>query len=317
MAVPTITAITPAAGLTRGRNVVQITGGNFRLPPPAPPLGYLGGREPATVKVTFDGLRAPWAAAAAADLILCTVPTWTDATIPLPHAATLRVANLDDAGVEIPTEAATLPDAYTFSRPALDGAGHLTRVVEALINLFRVHVLENTVVVSGRDYSDDPAAVARAQAEAPVVYLIGPRMPIDRFRSVNREEPREDPTDPRAWGRAPVPVTVDLEFDLNAWIAGTRPALALAQAIAELFRDVVSLDVPERPADPASPIHRHPLTMPWDRFPEVGTAPHPDDLRLISCGVSIKGVQLAGDFDMLVATGWDADTVALDTQGGP
>jgi hypothetical protein len=142
-------------------------------------------------------------------------------------------------------------------------------------------------------------------------------MPIDRFRSVNREECAENPADPRAWGRPPVPVTVDLEFDVNAWIAGTRPALALAQAITELFRDVVTLDVAERPADPASPIHRHPFTMPWTRFPEVGTAPHPDDLRLISCGVSIKGVQLAGDFDMLVGYGWDTDAVALQTQGGP
>lgn len=317
MAIPTISTVSPALGLTRGRNVIQITGTNFRLPDPVPPSGFLGGHEPVTVKVTFDGLRAPWAGVATSGLLLCTAPTWVDPAIALPHACAVRVANVDNAGAEIPGESATKAAGYTYQRPPLDGSGHLTRVVEALINLFKVHVLANTVVVSARDYDDNPATLARAQAEAPVVYLIGPRMPIDRFRSTNREECAEDPGDPRAWGRAPVPVTVDLGFDVNAWIAGTRPALALAAAIAELFRDVVTLDVRENPANPASPLHRHPLTMPWDRFPEVGTAPHPDDLRLISCGVSIKGVQLAGDFDTLCEYGWDADAVALDAQGGP
>jgi hypothetical protein len=318
MATPTITSLTPSAGLTRGRNVVRIVGTNFKVPAAAPSTGYLGGSEPVTVKVTFDGLRAPWAAAASSTLILATVPTWTDAAIALPRAAAVRVANMDPAtGLEIPGENATKAGGYTFSRPRLDGSGHLTRVVGKLIDLFKIHVLENTVIVSGRDYSDDPAHVARAQAEAPVVYLIGPRMPIDRFRSLNREDGVQDATDPRAWGRPPVPVTVDLDFDLNAWISGTRPALALVSAITELFRDVTTLDVLENPSNPASPLHRHPFTMPWDRFPEVGTAPHPDDLRLISCGVSIKGVQLAGDFDTLVQYGWETETIGQETQTGP
>ncbi|MCK9630000.1 MAG: IPT/TIG domain-containing protein [Bacteroidales bacterium] len=317
MAIPTFTAITPNGGLTRGRNVVQITGSNFRLPGAPPPIGYLGGAEPVTVKVTFDGVRAPWAAAATSSLILATVPTWTDPAIALPRQATVRVANLDDMGAEIFHEHVTVLRAYTYRRPALDGSGHLTRVVESLINLFRIHVLENTVVVSGRDYSDDPAHVARAKAEAPVVYLVGPRMPINRFSTVNREDEARDPTDPRVWGRAPVPVTVDLGFDVNAWISGTRPALAMAAAIAEMFREITTVDVREDPNDPASPLHRHPFTMPWDRFPEVGTAPHPDDLRLISCGLLIKGVQLAGDFDTLVQYGWETETIGQETQTGP
>ena len=85
MGVPTVTAVDPGSGPTRGYDLVAIAGTNFRLPDP-PPAGDATGDQDRTVKVSFGGVDSDWAYAASEELIYAVVPEWRGSyeTMPLP-----------------------------------------------------------------------------------------------------------------------------------------------------------------------------------------------------------------------------------------
>ena len=305
MSIPTVTAVTPAAGPTRGRNIVRVAGSNFRLPPPPPPSGYVGGEQQRTVSVRFGGVACEWAYAASATLILARVPEWAgtyDVTFPL--AVDVRVANLDDAGVEIPTENATKLNAYAYGQPDLARESYLQRVCRGVLRLFRRHVLKATHIVAKRDYDDDPSSEARAVEATPVVHLIGPTLPINRPYSVNREEPEDDPSNPGGFLRRNVPVTVDLEFEVVIWARTSMQLLALQQAVLMLFRDVTHLVVARDPAQPSLGAVQYEFAMPWEGFPSIDAVPNQADLCSARSRCIVRGVHVDDEIGTIIERGW-------------
>jgi len=294
--VPTLTAVTPNAGLTRGTNLVQLTGTGFRLPPAPPATGYLGGDAVSTVKVSFEGVVSAWAHAITSSRAFARVPTWSGAYDALPAALDVRIANLDDAGVEIPLQNVTRVNAYTIARPELAQETTLQRVIRELIKVLRRHVVPNVGLTLGRDYQEDLTDFDRIRATTPCVALYGPHLAVNRFYSLNAEEPETEPLEADAWVLRKEPVTVDLDFEMRGWATGEVHAYGLAQALILCFRDLVRLDVGGL---------LYEVEIPWDAQPDFGSVPNFNDLHTFGARLLIRGVHLDDDPGTVILRGWD------------
>jgi len=321
MAVPTVTSVEPNSGSTRGRNVVRIIGSNFRPPNPVPAIGYVGSAQQKTVSVKFEGVESEWAYYASDGLILARVPAWTGSyKVTFPYALDVRVANLDDSEVEIPGESATLADGYSINRPSLQEESYLQRVIRELINIYRIHVLENTHHTTSRDFSGDPSSTETLKASTPLVQLVGPRMPLNRFDSINYEEPEEDPLGGAdGMMRRMKPVTCDLLFEIRAFALLDRHLTGLVQAILLMHRDVLFVKVLVDPNDPSKGTKDYNLDLVWDGYPELETEPNISDLLSASMTCKIRGVHIDEESGTIVERGWritqnDGDPV-LESQG--
>lgn len=306
MAVPTVTSVEPSAGSTRGGDVIRVHGTNFRLPDPVPATGPIQSDQQKTLSVQFEGVESEWAYAASSTLLLAKVPTWAGAyDISFPLQLDVRVANLDNAGVEIPGENATLADAYSIDRPSLAAETYLQRAIREVIRLFRRHVLENTHHTTSRDFSLTPALQETVRAEGPLVQLHGPRMPINRFDSINVEGYESDPLGgPSGMMRRRRPVTVNLEFGVSIWAKGDRQLNGLIQAVLLFHRDIKYLKVPVDPGDPSKGTRDYEFEMPWPGFPEADTAPNSSDLLTATTQSHVRGVHIDEDFGTIIERGW-------------
>ena len=306
MAVPTITAVNPSSGSTRGQNVIRIEGTNFRLPDPPSPTGPVLADQQKTVSVKFEGVESEWAYSATPDLILARVPVWDgpyDITFPAP--LDVRVANLDNAGVEIPTENATLIDGYAIDRPSLAAETYLQRTVREVIRIFRRHLLQNTHHTTARDFSLTPAQQETLRASGPLVQLMGPRLPLNRFYSLNREEPEADPLGGvDGMMRRKPPVTCNVEFRVALWANNVFHLEGLIQGCLLLHRDVKFVKVAVDPSDPTQGTKDYEFEMPWEGYPDVNTDPTADDLMYATLTSVVRGVHIDEDFGTIVERGW-------------
>lgn len=320
VAVPTITAVDPASGRSKGRNVVRIDGTDFRIPT-VPPVGsgYLGGAAQQTVSVEFGGVRAEWAEAASSSVVYCRVPIWAGSlSIPFPVDVDVRVANLDDAGSEIAGENATLVDGYQYVRPTFSTESYLMRVIGEVITLLRRHLIDNVAVTLSREYDDDPTTEQRLRDTAPSIHLAGPRMPINRFYSENRLDSEEDPGDAQGWIRKAVPVTTDLEFAIRIWATNPTHLTGLVQQYLLLFRDVVTVEVENDPAQPALGSNEYEIEVRWEEYPDLNVSPNFSDLYSATSGLIIRGVHIDDESATIIDRGqtvWanDGDPV-LETE---
>jgi len=306
MAIPTVTSTSPNSGSTRGRNIIRIVGTNFRLPNAPAATGPIQSDQQKTVSVQFEGVESEWAYAASSNLILAKVPPWTGSySVSFPVGVDVRVANLDDSGVEIPTENATLVDGYSQNRMSLAAEPYLQYVIRQVVKLFRIHVLENTHHTTSRDFSLTPTQQKTVRAEGPLVQLHGPRMPINRFYSSNREEPEDDPlggVDGRM--RREVPVTVDIQFGVSIWAKGDRHLKALTQALLLFHRDVIEVPVLVDPGDPSKGTKDYEFVMPWNGYPEANTDPNQSDLLSVTAQSHLRGVHIDENFGTIIERGW-------------
>lgn len=294
VAVPTIASITPNAGRTKGGNVIAIAGTNFRTATIAPD-GYVGGDALQTVKVTFAGERAPWAEAASPTLVYARVPEWRgSATTPMPLVQSVRLANLDDAGVERANENVTVTTGYTVDRPSLVPSCLLMEVCRELIHVLKRHLLVNVAMTISRDYDDDPATVDRLRDAAPSIHLIGPSIHNRRGPyAVPREDSEGDALGP--WTRAQPPVVADLVFDLRAWTVNSFHTANLAQQFLLLFRDLPWLTVGAV---------RYEVEVDWERYPDLAATPSFSDVEGFASGLVIRGVHLDDDSATFIERGW-------------
>jgi len=310
MAVPTISGVDPTSGPTKGTNVVKISGTGFRLPP-TPPPGPVGGAAQRTVSVQFDGRESDWAHAITDSLIYARVPEWrgpADATMPV--ALDVRVANLDDSGVEIPGENVTAAGAYSVDRPKLSVQTDFQNVIRELIDLIRRHVVPNVWLTISAEYDDtyaDGLDIPK-QADLPVIHLAGPATPENRFYSLNRLDPEEDPADADAWIQKKEPVTVDLDFEIIGWADHPDHLYGMGQALSLLFRDHKWLYVPIDPNDPAQGEKRYELDQGKDfgGQPEYDTPPAVDNLRNFRASCTIRGVDIDERDGIIIRRGWNA-----------
>jgi len=306
MAVPTVTGVNPASGSTRGKNVIRIEGTNFRLPDPPPLTGEVQSEQQKTVSVQFEGEESEWAYSASDSLILARVPTWNGPyDITFPAQLDVRVANLDNSGVEIPGENATLADAYSINRPSLQNESYLQRVVREVIRLFRRHVLENTHHTTSRDFSLSPATQETLRAEGPLVQLGGPSLVLNRFHTIERETVEEDPlggVDGRM--RRKPPVTVDMNFLTTVWANNIYHLEGLVQALLLFQRDIKLVKVPRDPTNPAAGTKDYEFRMSWDSYPDINSDPTTDDLMYAAATFFVRGVHIDEDIGTIVERGW-------------
>lgn len=313
---PVVISLTPDSGLTRGGNMVAIVGQNFRLPPAPAAAGYLGGPAPQTVRVTFDGVAAPWAEAASERLIYATVPIWQgpqSAGMTWPIVQDVRVANLDDDGVELPGEYIVAAESYSITRPELAAECVLMRVVRELMQLLKRHVIDNVALSLGRDYDDDPAAWERLRASAPSLRLVGPNTELNRLYSLNRVDDEVDPDDPTRWLRTQVPVTVDLDFGMRGYATSPTAVFAMSQAVLLLFRDNVRLGILRDPLDESAGRIEYEVEVTWEDYPSFTMQPNASDLYWFDARVLIRGVHLDDDSATVVRRGW----IVSSNEGDP
>lgn len=294
MAVPTITSISPSTGLTRGEQWIAIHGTGFRLPIiPSAPSGYLGGDARPSVTVSIGGVPCEYAESASTDLVYCKVPRWAGSpSASFPIELDVRVANLDDTGTEIAGEAVVEVDGFQYVRPPLVASCYLKRIVDELITLLRRHVLPNVAVTISREWDDNPVTIERLRDSAPSLHLVGPRLALNRFDSINREEAQAETADPTYYQRRKVPVTSDLEFDVRIFAANPYHATNLIQAFLLLWRDIVEISILKDPATPSLGSDSYDIEIPWDRYPDMDAAPSYSDLITITSGLMIAGVHL-------------------------
>jgi hypothetical protein len=315
MTVPTIAGVNPNSGSTRGDNIVRVEGSGFRLPPPPPPTGYLGGPQPKTVSVKFEGVESEWAYSANDGLILARVPQWRGAyDVPFPLALDVRVANLDDSGIEIPGESVTLADAYQIDRHSLSTESYFQRVIREFQHLFKRHVTDKTFVTVSRDAATAALDDQRLRAAAPAVHLVGPRTAVNRFYSINREEIEQDSIDPTMWMRRRFPVTVDFDFDVYLYADSSRHLFSMAQSVMLMFRDIIVVRVPDDPTDPTGPHKDFEIDMLWPFQPTVeDNEANESDLFVATAGVVIRGVHVDEEAGTIVQRGW----LITDNDGEP
>lgn len=295
MTVPTISAITPAQGLSIGGNVIVITGTGFRVAP-EPPAGYLGGSEQITVSVKFQGVEADWAASASETEIYCRVPAFAAAPSLLPLAADVRVANLDDNGDEIAGENVVEEEGYTYTRVELPEETYLQAVVREVILLLRRHVTPNVNPSASRDYDSDPTTVERLRANLPTVDVAGPKIVrSEGVRQIAKHGAEEDTEDSDMFLRRRRPIMVDMEFDINGWCDSTRQAYSLADAFLKALRGFPYLSVNGNEYD---------MEIPWGQEPAMTTLPNYSDVQGFASQLVVKGVMLDAVGDTIVERGW-------------
>jgi len=306
MAIPTITSVTPSSGPTRGGNIVRIVGTNFRLPPPPPVSGPILAEQQKTVSVKFQGVESEWAYSASATLILARVPEWSGPyDITFPAALTVRVANLDDAGVEIVGENVTKAAAYSIKRPDLAVESYLQRVVREVIALFRRHVLENTHYSTQRDYSLTPAQQETLRASKPLLQITGPTLNLNRFYSLNREDYEADALGGvNGMMRRKIPITVDMVFTVIPWADNSTHLHALVQALLLFGRDIKHVRVAVDPLDPSKGTKDYEFEPDWTGFPDMNSDPNADDLVHAVSRHIVRGVHVDEDFGTIVERGW-------------
>lgn len=191
MAIPTITTISPSTGSTGDRQVVVITGTNFKtasldydVPADAPA---------ATVRVLFDGIACETVRVLSATSIQARVPDYRgstdiaaladedDSRVTFP-AVSVVLSNLADNGTVIPGETVTKTSAYTYSQPLIrlpGGDPPLLQVLRVLIQMLKRRVVSRVAKSTHTAYGDEGEAIT-ALASNPSVGLLRIAYPLDK-----------------------------------------------------------------------------------------------------------------------------------------
>lgn len=200
MTIPTITSISPTAGHTGGRTLVEITGTGFALPNVPASTGPTSPVAP-SVSVTIGGSPALAVWVISSTLIRALTPIHDpsgvrsrakpdDSDLP---ASDVVVQNLDANGDPIAGETVTLSAAYSFQRPLLDASTYTERAIDALIEELKRQVHPNVVYDPHTDYDDDTGDALNLieLAYLPGIGLTQLRLPTSRDVA-DRERPEVD-----------------------------------------------------------------------------------------------------------------------------
>ena len=300
--VPTISSITPASGPVRGGDKVVLVGTNFRMAPLNAPSGYTSSAEQQTISVKFDGVRAAYAAAASATVAHAVVPEWRGSyKLAFPLAVDVRLANLDDAGVEIPTENVTKALAFQYTRPSFSAECYFQRVVREMIKMLRRNLSANVHLTMDKNYTDNPTDHERLLASAPVFHVVGPRV-VESFIDTQRKLEVEDTTYPAFIEKKP-PIWSDLEWDVNIYAENPTALFSMCQAFMRLFRSGIKVRVPNDAALPAGAYKDYQCYMNSGGIPQPDLAPEILGLLNAQGGFSVRGVQIDDEAGTVIDRG--------------
>jgi hypothetical protein len=217
------------------------------------------------------------------------------------------VENLDDNGDPIPGESAVAPvypgqpGAYVYTYPGVTSVSEstTTRIVDALLQLWRRDLLANTLTHQSIEYDSDIDTLERVDiARLPAIVLIGPRTTTSRMY----EEPGPQVVDPITVPGAPpevrymitrMPYTLDFAFDVIGMTNSRQVALNLMHAAIDLVHRVENLEIPRDPNNLAAgnavfdfDFEAQDQTFGFDRDPNES------DLHIWRGSIVIRGVQI-------------------------
>lgn len=309
MAVPTVSSVSPAIGLSQGGELVKIAGSNFRIPSSLP-------APPATVSVLFDGAPASDVRVLDSNTLTCLSPTHPATDIAIRPSTTpqgpiaITIANLADDGSAIVGESVTVAAAYAYTLPkhTKEFATDLERVTRAFMDLVRRLGIAVSYAIE-TDYdptSDDELHVAQF-SKLPGIAIIGPELEENRFYSIN-EEPEfdtgttNDDGSPDGFVRTRVPYTVDLRFQIVCASDNKAELLNLQSNFVALMHANKWLYL-SRSKDDATQV-RFEMDFPEGGHPKSTTVPNNSNLRSWSAEILIRG------FDIETIDGIDAGETA-------
>lgn len=308
MAVPTITSITPEGGLTRGRNLVQIVGTNFSMPPD-PPLDSSG---PAfqSIKVTFGALQSVEAFAITDTQAIATVPTYTgDNMIDPGDAVDITLYNLDSSGTEIPGEVVIF-GSYTYNRPLFTTEQALEYILRQFVLYLRRHITANIWITMGRSYSDgdDQLNEKIKQAKHPLIWING--VDTDSNALAQRMGPQEIMTSSTTFDSFRPGTAVDIampRIQMYSSEEHAREIMAMSQAFLNALRDVPHLVCNAPGFDTESSEYDYPMSIPADGMPSFDLGPENDGMKMCTVSATIEEVDLTDLAGTLTDIGWTVE----------
>jgi len=317
MTIPTITSITPASGLTRGQNLITINGTGFRLPGPRVVIdGIVQPRN--SISVQFDGVESDYAHAVTDIKAIARVPQYRGDYKLVPKTQIVRLANLDDDQVEIPTENVEY-DGYTVERPKLTVSPIDLRVMEQFLRALRRHVHPNVWFTTDRlywDLTEGIPDVIKQQATLPLIHINGIN---EEFNSNQQGMGGEDvETSPGTWetfrnGTAVDIVMSSIEIYSNA--SHNNEILNLGRAFVDFIAQCPFVRVTPETWDIGADDYEYPLNLPDDAFPSYDMGPALDGFKHCRTGAIIEGLELRDPNEQ--PYGWTRDWTSLELDFQP
>lgn len=202
------------------------------------------------------------------------------------------VENVDDSGVLIPGETATLVRAFTFRRPDFAQESELSRVVRAMIRMLKRQVLENVALTTHTDYdptTGDMLNLVPVQ-RLPAIVLANLETPDDpTYRAEHDTDFEADAG--RFIERRP-PAVVQVKYDLVGVSNDALEILNMVQAVRVFFRKNPYLYVDRNAADPSAGSVRYPLEWSMGGPAAVTHSSDNSNVESFSGEVRIRGVLL-------------------------
>ncbi len=257
MPAPTITAVTPSTGLSRGGFLVTFTGTNFD----ASSDEATGAAE---VQVIFGARAATDVQVLSATTLTCIVPRGdlpTKKTDPNTLAVTVTVTNVEQG----PPNSGTLANAFTYRRPDLTIESHFAAVVRALVHRMKEQIIKNVALTTHSDWDEETSDLRnRVQlARLPSIVLIGPTLTPHRVTSYNERTQTlsggPPPTDFTVHDR---PLAVSLDFEVHLQSRSKIELLNLLHHAVVFVHRTGRLDsVPIDPSNPGAGSVEYPLMI--------------------------------------------------------
>lgn len=342
MAVPIITRILPfgssvddrVEGATGGGSLVEIYGGNFRVPVPE---AFKAETVP-TVRVEFNGSAAPSVGVIRSNLLQVVTPP-----SPLPFnenragdnrqigyqgVVSVTVTNLDDDGNPIPGETATATDSYLYVLPRpgdVNNPNVSVQVTDAFIEEWKRVVCSNVLTHQSVFFQANPRDIeARniGRPELPAIVLIGPRTSEDRMYEpatqgvTAADQLGINPQEVGLFGVSSYPGVTSYAWDVLG-LAPDRTSLLNLMDIATVYiRRTPRISVPRAVNNPSAGTITYDLW--WE---DLGTTfsvdndPNDSDLHSFRGQVMLRGVAVDSTglaADGLVEAVPDADSIEID-----
>lgn len=310
MAVPTISTVEPNSGRPIGGFLVTVTGTGFRLPP-EPPWDH--GNETGfqqTVKIMVGDQQVESVNVLSATRLNFLCPRYRgDAGDKV--GVDIVLANLDDDGLVVPGEEATLEDAIEYIRPRLTDKSPLQEATRMVLREVRRNLVPNVYLFSKKDFSEDGSAFI-AEMKVPCIVLVGPALFLNGAETTEQEVVEQP-------GQFDI-LRDDGSFDIELEIVGLADAGTQILNLADEFQKFVG-GTPEitmrKNANQASPDESSfEFGIPIGDEPKVNPQASEDDVWEFTSKVRMYGVDLrwlAGAEDVVVAQEFEVTEIELQS----
>jgi hypothetical protein len=247
------------------------------------------------VAVTIDGETPKAVRVISATEIQVLMPTFVgDSSQEFFAAVDIVVTNLDDSGVAIGGETATLTEGYTYKRPEgrlPKGDPPFLQVLNAFLRLLKRAVVGKVGWVTHTDYGEDGEVVTVVQ-EHPTI-SVRCSMPRDKEYGKWDNEHVLKSTGAGTWDRYRPPKTYMMVFDLILSAKNPIETQHLVSDVQQLWQVNQELDVPGDPNWDPSITNNYPLEMPGE--PVQASNPNQANVTAFACQLRVRGIPVFAD----------------------